>query len=138
LSAVDEPLATAWQRFCGDLDFVEVHYGSILDVSCDATQTKQSSGSVTLATQKVVKRSTKETPDDPTFGINRNMNGRLDWLDEPGWPRVQFGAQVVTADLTQHFVSTVTNRNTKKSCGVSWSLKFTLGNGKWDYTYVNH
>lgn len=36
LSAVDEPLATAWRRFCGDLDFVEVHYGSILDVPCDA------------------------------------------------------------------------------------------------------
>jgi O-acetyl-ADP-ribose deacetylase (regulator of RNase III) len=36
LSAVDDELATAWRRFCGDLDFVEVHYGSILDVSCDA------------------------------------------------------------------------------------------------------
>jgi O-acetyl-ADP-ribose deacetylase (regulator of RNase III) len=36
LVAVDEALATAWRRFCGDLDFVEYHCGSILDVSCDA------------------------------------------------------------------------------------------------------
>ncbi len=36
LSAVDDALAKAWRRFCGDLDFVEVHHGSILDVSCDA------------------------------------------------------------------------------------------------------
>lgn len=26
LSAVDEGLATAWRRFCGNLDFVELHY----------------------------------------------------------------------------------------------------------------
>ena len=36
LSAVDDGLATAWRRFCGDLDFVEFHYGSILDLCCDA------------------------------------------------------------------------------------------------------
>jgi hypothetical protein len=36
LSAVDETLATVWHRFCGDLDFIEVHHGSILDVACDA------------------------------------------------------------------------------------------------------
>jgi O-acetyl-ADP-ribose deacetylase (regulator of RNase III) len=36
LSAVDEELAAAWHRFCGDLDLVEVHRGSILDVPCDA------------------------------------------------------------------------------------------------------
>jgi O-acetyl-ADP-ribose deacetylase (regulator of RNase III) len=36
LSAVDEELATAWHRFCGDLEFVEIHRGSILDASCDA------------------------------------------------------------------------------------------------------
>jgi O-acetyl-ADP-ribose deacetylase (regulator of RNase III) len=36
LSAVDDALASAWQRFCGDLDFVEIHHGSIVDVSCDA------------------------------------------------------------------------------------------------------
>jgi O-acetyl-ADP-ribose deacetylase (regulator of RNase III) len=36
LSAVDKALATAWHRFCGDLDFVQVHHGSILDVACDA------------------------------------------------------------------------------------------------------
>jgi O-acetyl-ADP-ribose deacetylase (regulator of RNase III) len=36
LTAVDESLANAWRRFCGDLDFVEIHQGSILDVHCDA------------------------------------------------------------------------------------------------------
>jgi O-acetyl-ADP-ribose deacetylase (regulator of RNase III) len=36
LTAIDEGLAAAWQRFCGDLDFVRVHHGSILDLSCDA------------------------------------------------------------------------------------------------------
>ena len=36
LTALDESLATAWQRFCGDLDFVETCHGSILDVRCDA------------------------------------------------------------------------------------------------------
>lgn len=36
LSAVDEALATAWHRFCGDLDFVKIHHGSILELSCDA------------------------------------------------------------------------------------------------------
>jgi O-acetyl-ADP-ribose deacetylase (regulator of RNase III) len=36
LTAVDDALADAWQRFCGDLEFVKVHRGSILDLSCDA------------------------------------------------------------------------------------------------------
>lgn len=36
LTAVDQPLAKAWQRFCGDLEFVSVHLGSIFDVNCDA------------------------------------------------------------------------------------------------------
>lgn len=36
MSAIDEPLARALQTFCGDLDFIEIHCGSILDVSCDA------------------------------------------------------------------------------------------------------
>jgi O-acetyl-ADP-ribose deacetylase (regulator of RNase III) len=36
LTAVDEPLAAAWQRWCGDLRCVEVHRGSIFDASCDA------------------------------------------------------------------------------------------------------
>lgn len=36
LTAVDGPLADAWERFCGDLDFVSVHHGSIFDVECDA------------------------------------------------------------------------------------------------------
>lgn len=36
LTAVEESLAKAWSEFCGDLDFVEIHRGSILDVECDA------------------------------------------------------------------------------------------------------
>jgi O-acetyl-ADP-ribose deacetylase (regulator of RNase III) len=36
LSAVDQELEAAWHRFCGDLEFVEIHRGSIVDVSCDA------------------------------------------------------------------------------------------------------
>ena len=36
LTAVDESLATAWRRFCGDLEYVEIHHSSILEVPCDA------------------------------------------------------------------------------------------------------
>ncbi len=36
LCAVDTSLATAWTKFCSDLDFVAIHHGSILDVACDA------------------------------------------------------------------------------------------------------
>src|SRR5262245_26939492 len=36
LSAIDDRLSDAWKRRCGDLDFVEFHQGSILDVQCDA------------------------------------------------------------------------------------------------------
>src|SRR5438128_1317574 len=36
LAAVEKSLADAWTKFCGDLDFVAVHHGSILDVECDA------------------------------------------------------------------------------------------------------
>ena len=36
LAAVDHPLAEAWNDACGDLDFVTVHHGSILDLQCDA------------------------------------------------------------------------------------------------------
>ena len=36
LTSVEPTLADAWERFCGDLDFVTVHRGSIFDVSCDA------------------------------------------------------------------------------------------------------
>lgn len=35
LTAVDELLANAWRHFCGNLDFVEIYQGSILEVSCD-------------------------------------------------------------------------------------------------------
>jgi O-acetyl-ADP-ribose deacetylase (regulator of RNase III) len=36
LTAVDEPLAEAWERFCGYFDFVTVYRGSIFDIECDA------------------------------------------------------------------------------------------------------
>ncbi len=36
LTAVENSLLNAWQEFCGDLDFVSIHQGSILDVKCDA------------------------------------------------------------------------------------------------------
>lgn len=36
LSAVEEPLARAWETFCGDVPGVTIHRGSILDVACDA------------------------------------------------------------------------------------------------------
>src|SRR3954469_25564103 len=36
LAAVEAELADAWERFCGDLEGVRVHRGSILDVHCDA------------------------------------------------------------------------------------------------------
>jgi O-acetyl-ADP-ribose deacetylase (regulator of RNase III) len=36
LTARDAPLATAWSKFCGGLEFVSVHRGSIFDVECDA------------------------------------------------------------------------------------------------------
>ena len=29
-------MSALWHRFCGDLEFVEIHHGSILDVCCDA------------------------------------------------------------------------------------------------------
>ena len=36
LTAVEKSLADAWTEFCGNLDFVTVHHGSIFDVDCDA------------------------------------------------------------------------------------------------------
>ena len=36
LAAVEPPLADAWERFCGDVPFVTVHRGSILEVETDA------------------------------------------------------------------------------------------------------
>jgi O-acetyl-ADP-ribose deacetylase (regulator of RNase III) len=31
-----QPLADAWQRFCGDLECIRIYSGSIFDVECDA------------------------------------------------------------------------------------------------------
>src|SRR5580765_6781019 len=36
LAAVEDELADAWRRHCGDLPDVSVHHGSILDLSVDA------------------------------------------------------------------------------------------------------
>ncbi|WP_435021043.1 macro domain-containing protein [Tundrisphaera sp. TA3] len=36
LSAIEPALADAWERLCGDVEGVEVHRGSILDLRCDA------------------------------------------------------------------------------------------------------
>lgn len=36
LTSIDSELAQAWERWCGDLLFVSVHHGSILDLECDA------------------------------------------------------------------------------------------------------
>lgn len=36
LAALEEPLARAWEQFCGDVPGVAVHRGSVLDVECDA------------------------------------------------------------------------------------------------------
>lgn len=36
LCAVEASLTEAWRRFCGDLEVVTIHQGSIFDLSCDA------------------------------------------------------------------------------------------------------
>ena len=36
LAAREPQLANAWEKFCGDLECVTVHHGSILDLTCDA------------------------------------------------------------------------------------------------------
>ena len=36
LAAREDADEAAWRNFCGDLPFVTIHRGSILDVSCDA------------------------------------------------------------------------------------------------------
>jgi O-acetyl-ADP-ribose deacetylase (regulator of RNase III) len=36
LTARESSLAEAWKKFCGHLECASVHYGSILDVPCDA------------------------------------------------------------------------------------------------------
>lgn len=36
LTAVERPLLEAWKRFCGDLPFVQFHFGSIFEVECQA------------------------------------------------------------------------------------------------------
>lgn len=36
LCSIDEPLAKAWQTYCGDLNQVEIHHGNILNLNVDA------------------------------------------------------------------------------------------------------
>jgi O-acetyl-ADP-ribose deacetylase (regulator of RNase III) len=36
LAAVEDSLADAWERFCGDVEFVTVHRGSIVELDVDA------------------------------------------------------------------------------------------------------
>ena len=36
LTSVEEPLLKAWERFCSDMDCVEIFSGSILSAECDA------------------------------------------------------------------------------------------------------
>jgi len=36
LCSIDEPLAQAWDAYCGELDGVEIHRGNILDLKVDA------------------------------------------------------------------------------------------------------
>lgn len=36
LTAIQDSFAKSWESYCGDLDFVEIYKGSILDVDCDA------------------------------------------------------------------------------------------------------
>src|SRR5262249_45446573 len=36
LTAVEDSLGDAWERFCGDVPFVTVHRGSIFDIDADA------------------------------------------------------------------------------------------------------
>ena len=101
-----------------------------------ATQTKSSSGSVSIAGRPdPIVGSTPTTPDNPDFGIFTSTNGRFDWLDEPGWPKTQFGSSVTAATLTQDFTSTLTNKATGVKCSVSWSLQFTLQNDQWKFVF---
>lgn len=36
LTSMEEPLTNAWQKYCGDLDFVEVYQGSIIETKPEA------------------------------------------------------------------------------------------------------
>lgn len=36
LTSRDDALHAAWVKYCGDLEFVSIYRGSILDLNCDA------------------------------------------------------------------------------------------------------
>src|SRR6476469_5823725 len=82
------------------------------------TQTTATSGTVSVTGRGTpVRGSIPPGPDNPDFGINRSTAGRFDWLDEPGFPNMQFGGTVTSADLTDTFTSTL-RRTTGQSCSV--------------------
>ena len=95
-----------------------------------ASQTIATSGSFSVAGRAdPITGTIRAHGDNPDYGINQGTTGRLDWLDEPGFPSFQFGGRVTAADLTNTFTSTVTNNKTGASCTVNWSLHFTLKKG---------
>jgi hypothetical protein len=94
------------------------------------SQTLSTLGSLTVQGRaRPIAGSIPSHPDDPDFGVNYSTPGRLDWLDEPGFPNMQFGGKVVNAALTDSFTSTLTS-NTGATCSVDWSVKLTVRNGK--------
>jgi hypothetical protein len=67
--------------------------------------------------------------DDPTFGIYKSA-GKFDWLDEPGFRAAQNGIPMVGAQLTDSFISTLSNPD-GATCSVSWSVTLLLvGHGE--------
>jgi hypothetical protein len=99
-----------------------------------ATQTIATSGTVTVllpdGKEKTVSGTIAAHDDSPAFGINTGTAGRFDWLDIPGFPHNEFGGRVITATLTDTFVSTLTHRRSGQSCSVTWSLTLTVPRGE--------
>jgi RHS repeat-associated protein len=125
------------QGFCDAVQIQAQLFGDTNPQDWIASQTKSSYGSVTLAGgSKPITGSTTPTPDGPDIGINRATTGRLDWLDEPGLPITQFGQPVTSMDITQVFVSTLTNLINGATCSVIWqvTINATKVGNKWDVT----
>ena len=79
LTARDEALASAWDRRCGELDFVNVHRGSILDVECDAVVSPANSfgfmdGGIDAVFREFFGVQIEQTVQD---AINRRPEGQL-------------------------------------------------------------
>jgi RHS repeat-associated protein len=100
------------------------------------TQSVSTTGSVSVTGRDApISGTIPAHPDNPGFGINQGTVGRLDWLDEPGFPNMEFGARVTSANLTDSFTSTVTNARTGQSCTTNWSVHFTDNNGRWNFIF---